>query len=667
MIDISSTADSFTLSYNKVPILQHSMQRPCIGLGKGSCTITMSHGMYRIKEERSAWWKDASLFEIDASLKKESIISIHFDSLATLEIHEEAFGIRIIPILDAGEEPNRFRIRLPLPPDEPVFGCGEQFSHLDLRGKRIPLWVSEPGIGRGPNYVKVLANLHSGRGGSEEHTYFPQPSFVTATGRWVLLNTTAFCRFDFTPKNGCSLLSHAIPSSLLIGQASSLSTAAGALSATLGRQKPLPDWAVSGMILGLQGGRAVVEEKLRHALDAGIPVTAIWCQDWQGIRITPYGRQLFWNWQYDKQLYPDLPGFIKELHQRGIKFLGYNNPFLSTDAPLYVEGERKGYFIKNRQSLTPYITSTTTFPVALVDLCNPQACSWYKGIIKNHMLGIGMDGWMADFGEYLPPDGELFGGLDPYLEHNRYPVRWAQLNAQAVEDAGRGNEIVYFCRSAFTGSSSYVPLLWAGDQIVNFLKDSGLPAVVPAAVSSALSGFGYWHFDIGGFFSFAWIKRSRNLLMRSCELAAFTPVMRNHEGINPSVNTQFDSDREMLAHFARMTRIHQGLLRYHQHVSVQYQQAGAPPFRPVIYKGRATDGQYFYGEDLLIAPILQKHATKRNVKLPTGTWIHFFTGREYREGRHTIKAEIGCIPVFIRSTSPFLTLCREMAKKESKV
>lgn len=465
-----------------------------------SFTITMSHGMYHIKEERSAWWKDASLFEIDASLKKASIISIHFDSLATLEIHEEAFGIRIIPILDAGEEPNRFRIRLPLPPDEPVFGCGEQFSHLDLRGKRIPLWVSEPGIGRGPNYVKVLANLHSGRGGSEEHTYFPQPSFVTATGRWVLLNTTAFCRFDFTPKNGCSLLSHAIPSSL--------STAAGALSATLGRQKPLPDWASSGMILGLQGGRAVVEEKLRHALDAG------------------------------------LPGFIKELHERGVKFLGYNNPFLSTDAPLYAEGERKGCFIKNRQSLTPYITSTTTFPIALVDLCNPQACSWYKGIIKNHMLGIGMDGWMADFGEYLPPDGELFGGSDPYLEHNRYPVRWAQLNAQAVEDAGRGNEIVYFCRSAFTGSSSYVPLLWAGDQIVNFLKDSGLPAVVPAAVSSALSGFGYWHFDIGGFFSFAWIKRSRNLLMRSCELAAFTPV---------------------------------------------------------VYKGRAAGGQYFYGEDLLIA------------------------------------------------------------------
>lgn len=666
MIDIQINQDSFILSHNEVPVLQHSKENPCIGIGQGSCTITMPHGMYHIKDESLSMWKEPSRFSVDESKTKEGTIHITFGDLVTLTINEEPFGLRIIPTVLTSEAPNRFHIGLPLLPEDPIFGCGEQFSHLDLRGKILPLWVSEPGIGRGPNYVKVFANLHSGRGGSQEHTYFPQPSFVTASGRWALMQTTAFCRFDFSQKDSCTLLCHDIPSSIFVGQAGSIPTAAGALSSLLGRQEILPDWAFDGIILGLQGGRSVVEAKLKRALDAGIPVTAIWCQDWQGIRITPYGRQLFWNWQYDQQLYPDLPRFIEELHERGVKFLGYNNPFLCTDAPLYAEGERKGYFIRQKHSSLPYITSTTTFPVALVDLCNPAACLWYKQIIKENMLAIGLDGWMADFGEYLPPDGELFDNMDPYLEHNRYPVRWAQLNAQAVQEAGKGNEIVYFCRSGFTGSSNNVPLFWAGDQAVNFLADSGLPSVVRAAISSALSGIGYWHFDIGGFFSFAWIKRSRELLMRSCETAAFTAVMRTHEGINPRVNAQFDDDQEMLSHFAKMARIHQALLFYHQHVSEQYQKEGIPPIMPVlVQKHRVAQGQYFYGQDLLVAPVLKKGARKRRVWLPEGKWIHFFTGQVYNEGRYAIRADIGSIPVFIRSTSPFLNLFREIAQKES--
>lgn len=666
MIDIQTNQDSFILSHNEVPVLQHSKKSPCIGIGQGSCTITMPHGMYHIKDESLSMWKEPSRFSVDESKTKEGTIHITFGDLVKLTIHEEPFGLRIIPTVLTSEVPNRFHIRLPLLPEDPIFGCGEQFSHLDLRGKILPLWVSEPGIGRGPNYVKVFANLHSGRGGSQEHTYFPQPSFVTASGRWALMQTTAFCRFDFSQKDSCTLLCHDIPSSIYVGQAGSIPTAVGALSSLLGRQEILPDWAFDGIILGLQGGRSVVEAKLKRALDAGIPVTAIWCQDWQGVRITPYGKQLFWNWQYDQQLYPDLPRFIEELHERGVKFLGYNNPFLSTDAPLYAEGERKGYFIRQKHSSLPYITSTTTFPVALVDLCNPAACLWYKQIIKENMLAIGLDGWMADFGEYLPPDGELFDNMDPYLEHNRYPVRWAQLNAQAVQEAGKGNEIVYFCRSGFTGSSNNVPLFWAGDQAVNFLADSGLPSIVRAAISSALSGIGYWHFDIGGFFSFAWIKRSRELLMRSCETAAFTAVMRTHEGINPRVNAQFDDDQEMLSHFARMARIHQALLFYHQHVSEQYQKEGIPPIMPVlVQKHRVAQGQYFYGQDLLVAPVLKKGARKRRVWLPEGKWIHFFTGQVYNEGRYAIRADIGSIPVFIRSTSPFLNLFREIAQKES--
>ena len=43
-------------------------------------------------------------------------------------------------------------------------------------------------------------------------------------------------------------------------------------------------------------------------------------------------------------MYPDLPKKIKEINAKGIKFLGYVNPYLVNDGELYKEGKEKGYF-----------------------------------------------------------------------------------------------------------------------------------------------------------------------------------------------------------------------------------------------------------------------------------------------------------------------------------
>ena len=40
------------------------------------------------------------------------------------------------------------------------------------------------------------------------------------------------------------------------------------------------------------------------------------------------------------------------------------------------------------------------------------------------MIDLGLSGWMADFGEYLPIDLKLKDGSDPKLMHNAWPVKW---------------------------------------------------------------------------------------------------------------------------------------------------------------------------------------------------------------------------------------------------
>ena len=73
------------------------------------------------------------------------------------------------------------------------------------------------------------------------------------------------------------------------------------------------------------------------------------------------------------------------------------NPFLATEGRLYKEASEKGYCVQHPDG-GDYLVSVTTFPAAMVDLYNPDAFEWIKAVIKRNMIGIGMAGWMADFG-----------------------------------------------------------------------------------------------------------------------------------------------------------------------------------------------------------------------------------------------------------------------------
>ena len=68
------------------------------------------------------------------------------------------------------------------------------------------------------------------------------------------------------------------------------------------------------------------------------------------------------------------------------------------------------------------------------------------------MIDLGLGGWMADFGEYLPVDAVVYDNTTPIESvHNKWPLLWAMLNRQAVEEAGKLGEIVFWMRSGAAG------------------------------------------------------------------------------------------------------------------------------------------------------------------------------------------------------------------------
>ena len=384
-----------------------------------------------------------------------------------------------------------------------------------------------------------------------------------------------------------------------------------------------------------------------------------------GKRITSFGKRLQWDWRWNQDLYPTLPEDIKEYEARGIVWTAYINPYLVQGGLMFEEAKTQEFFVKTLDG-ADYLIDFGEFDCGFVDLTNPAAFNWYKEKIKQNMIGLGLKGWMADFGEYLPTDCLVYSGQSGIWAHNEWPTLWAKLNYEALLESGMLGKIGFYTRSGAAGTQKYSPLMFAGDQFVDFSADDGLPSVINAALSLAMTGFGMLTFDIGGYTALFGKSRSKELLLRSCEFAAFTPVMRTHEGNRPQENTQFDADAETIAFFSRFSRIHRALSPYLIALGEENGRCGLPAMRPLFLhyphdkEAHTVMYEYLLGEDILAAPVVEECARERKLHLPSDRWIHLWSGVEYTGGEVTVEAPIGQPPVFYRAESEIAKLMKTL-------
>lgn len=656
---LETTPAGFTVSINHRPVLSHSAAKPCIFVGRGHDRIAMHRGRFEI-EDRLVERCPLAHAEIDG----ERITLAPGKGQAPRLILWLEGNALVLQATDPSM--NRLWIRIAADQDEHVWGGGEQFSYFDLRGRRFPLWSSEPGVGRDKTTeITFRADATDKAGGDYFHTYYPQPTYVSSAHYALHVATSAFCAFDFRDDAFHEIEVWAVPERIELFAADTFIELVEILSGRFGRQPPLPDWIYNGAIVGLKDGAASFA-RLERIREAGVKVAGLWCEDWIGIRPTAFGARLFWNWQANEQRYPGLRQRIAELNSDGVRFLGYVNPYLCDDGSLFTAAEAAGYFVKDGSGRTALI-DFGEFHCGIVDLTNDDAAAWFsEDIIGAGMLDYGLSGWMADFGEYLPTDVHLANGVGAKLMHNQWPTLWAEVNAKAVASRGKTGEALFFMRSGFTGVQQHCPLLWAGDQSVDFSRHDGLVTVICAALSSGLLGNAFHHSDIGGYTSLFGNVRTPELLMRWAEMAAFTPVMRSHEGNRPRDNLQIDGDGEVLRHFARMTAIYVHLAPYLQALSQEAARRGLPVQRPLFLHHEADrrtytiQDSYLYGPDLLVAPVWRPSEGERTLYLPTGTdWVHVWSGQSFAGGEEiTVGAPLGQPAVFYRTDSAFSELFR---------
>lgn len=635
-----------------------------VSIGSGENQFSMSRGSFKYKQKISGKRK---LTLQNQEKTEEGYLLTYVDpkgSSAKEQVHQFAVtqqGSQIRLAYVGEEKPgvNRYWLTFVTNPKEHIYGCGETYSELDLKGQNVRIWVAEhQNTGRISKKIikEKLLGKHPDKKLSFDkyESYYAQPTFVSSDKYYVHCDINAYSEFDFTDAGKITLYFQE-PPVIITDSGQDFAEVSRKLTGLLGRQKALPDWLYDGVILGIQEGTDVVDAKIKKAKEAGVPVVGVWCQDWSGCRRTGFGYQVMWNWEWDQELYPGLDKKIAEWKEEGVRFLGYINPFIAIEKDLYAYASEHGYCVQDREG-KDYLVTITTFPAAMVDFTNPEAYEWYKGLIKENMIGLGMGGWMADFGEYLPIDAVLYSGEDPAIIHNQWPAIWAKMNQEAVAECGKEGQVFFFTRAGHTGTIAHSHMMWTGDQHVDWSIDDGLPAVIPATLSLAMSGYGIAHSDVGGYTTIMHMRRSKELLLRWEEMNVFSPLFRTHEGNQPVNNVQFDDDEELLTQLAKCGRMHVALKDYLKGLVAEEISDGTPVMRPLFYHYDEAEAytektEYLLGRDLLVAPVYEEGAKSRTIYLPSDGWVNIFDGKEYAGGHMIVEAPIGKPPVFVRKDS----------------
>uniref|UniRef100_M8D0S1 Alpha-glucosidase yihQ n=1 Tax=Aegilops tauschii TaxID=37682 RepID=M8D0S1_AEGTA len=469
------------------------------------------------------------------------------------------------------EEFNRVFLTYASERDERFYGFGEQFSCMEFKGRRVPVLVQEQGIGRGDQPITFAANLLSYRsGGNWSTTYAPSPFYLTSKMRSLYLEGYDYSIFDLTKPDRV--------------QIQSLSELTEVKNCGQSNSTPL------------------------CTNDSAIPCSVL--QDWVGQRKTAIGSQLWWNWEVDDDHYAGWKDLIRDLRRDGMGEKG------NARRHLYEEAKELGILVRDEAG-EPYMMPNTAFDVAMLDFTNPEASSWFKGILRG-MADEGVSGWMADFGEGLPLDARLHSGEDPVAAHNRYPELWARVNREFADEwkseAGEEDGLVFFVRAGFRESSRWAMLFWEGDQMGN----------------------------------------------------------------KPGSNCQFYSNSRTLAHFARCAKIYKAWEFYRVQLVKEAAEKGLPVARHLFLHypedrrvQKLTYQQFLVGTEMLVVPVLDKGRTAVTAYFPTsdgGSWRHVWTGEEFGGGHRSghgsvgeatvhgfeaeVSADVGCPAVFVRVGSP---------------
>jgi alpha-glucosidase len=598
------------------------------------------------------------------------------DATASLTFAPEKESNLAVALETSAQDMNTGEFAMNCTDGEAFFGLGSQVTGMDLRPGNYPLWTQEQGNGKPEEGNRFPIN------NIPEAAYAPMGVWHSSNGYSAIIGHDAYSELDLceTHEDRVWLRSHqAMPSFVLVAGETPRDRLTEVTEYTGRLSMDPPDWLFSTWVDAVEGPWRI-EDVATAIRDNEVSASAIWTEDWIGSAPTTTGFRLTYEWTWDQTTYPDLNTRIDGLHEDGFAFLGYFNPFVPDTVSHYQDGVDNGYLITDEDGELYTFKDPATRDASLIDLTNPDAVAWLQGFQKTAAGDLGIDGWMADFAEWLPVDAQLDSGESAWQFHNQYPLAWQQANRDSLADVHTGddaNNWSYFARSGWAsvngGTAGIAPAMWGGDQDTDWAYDDGFPTIIPIGANLGMAGVAIYGSDVAGYNSIATTFTDKELFFRWSAAAAFHPLMRTHHGGDKCDNWSFDQDAETIQHFRRYAAIHALLFPYFQALLPDARERGWPITRHpyLVEPNRAAlwsddDYEWFVGDDILVAPVLEEGATERVVTLPSSGWWPLFGNAPVDSAvevdgnavEATVDADVTETPAFVRPGTALPLLAR---------
>jgi alpha-D-xyloside xylohydrolase len=351
------------------------------------------------------------------------------------------------------------------------------------------------------------------------------------------------------------------------------------------------------------------------------------------------------EWEFSPRTFPDPQKYLREMRLNGFRVTLWQLPSVSVQANLYKSALENRYIASKNG-----INSSSNFggigSAATIDFTNPHAREWYQGLLEN-LLRMGVAAIKTDFGESIDLQAD-YQGMDAKLLHNLYSLLYQKAAFEITEKIT--GEALVWARAGWIGNQRY-PVHWSGDSACTW---DGMAGSLRGGLHLGLSGYAFWGHDIAGFHGLPNFMNSwptDQLYMRWTQLGVFSSHMRYH-GTSPREPYEYPAIADLVRQW---WNLRYALIPYLVEQGQRVVHTGLPMLRALIFHHEDDlmcwhiDDQYYFGDAFLVAPIMNDDGV-RDVYLPAGKWIDFWTG-EIVEGCRWLKniqMRLERMPVYVK-------------------
>lgn len=378
-----------------------------------------------------------------------------------------------------------------------------------------------------------------------------------------------------------------------------------------------------------------------------------------------------WNMgdiDWNLKRFPEPEKMIDSLKKMNIKTILIAEPFVLSESKNYQYTQMQKLNAVDKKGDTIGIKEFWFGYAGLLDLFKTKSKDWFWDQY-NRQIKKGVAGWWGDLGEPEKHPDYLYHNLQDHgykklfnanEVHNMYGHIWSEMLFEKYKKYYPNERLFHLNRSGYAGTWRYGSFPWSGDVDRSW---KGLKAQLPIMLSMGLSGVPTMHSDAGGF---AMGERDPELYRRWLQMAVFSPVFRPHGSVSapdPKI-AQIESepvfyddpDKSIIRNFIELRY---RLMPYVYNLAYESAKTGTPFVRPLFFNDTsdtnlftATD-QYYFGNALMIAPVLEKGAAVRKIYLPFGQWYDFWNPTTIMNGGRWIEVKLTAdkIPVFVKAGS----------------